>query len=139
VPPFLPAVNQMPHRIQINHDLGGVLGQATHPQLHQTRFDPGRLVRQLVATGVPVVGQLQPVERGRSGQGQTPMARIETVLPQGILFVASRGQQRIPPQLRVIVDIFAAQRQPVNALRQQLPHRVIDEHRLALVPKALGQ
>jgi hypothetical protein len=73
------------------------------------------------------------------GQGQAPMARIKAVGSQGILFVASRAQQRIAPQLGVIVDIFVAQCQTVDALSQQLAHRVVHKHLLPLVPKALGQ
>jgi len=46
------------------------------------------------------------------------MERIQACESQGILFVARHRQQRIAPQLRVIVDILVAQGQPEEALRQ---------------------
>jgi hypothetical protein len=37
----------------------------------------------------------------------------------------------------VIIEVFAARRQPVDALSQQLPHRVVHKHLLPLVLKVL--
>ena len=39
-------------------------------------------------------------------------------------------------QLLMIVEIFIAQRQPVDALRQHLAHRVLDPCRVPPIPKA---
>ena len=39
----------------------------------------------------------------------------------------------------MIIEVFVAQRQPVDALSQQLPHRVVHKYLLPLVLKALGQ
>ena len=139
MPPFLRPMNQMPHGIQINDQFAGILGQAPHAHLQQAIGHLGRVVRQFVAAGVPVVGQLQPVEGGRAGQRQPPMTGIETVPPQRIFFIAGGGQEGIAPQLVVIVEVFVTQGQPKNPLRQQLAHRVIHKHLLAVVAKTLGQ
>jgi hypothetical protein len=139
VPPLLLAVQQVPHRIQINHDFRRVLGQTAHSHLQQTRRDLDRIVPQLVATRVPVVGQLQTVERGGPGQRQPPMTRIAPVLAQRIHFVAGGRQERIVPQLRMIIDICVPQRLGIDTLRQQLGQGVIHKHLLALIPKALRQ
>ena len=39
----------------------------------------------------------------------------------------------------MIIEIFVAQRQPINPLRQQLLHRVIDKNLVANIIEALGQ
>jgi hypothetical protein len=47
--------------------------------LQQTGFNPDRIVRQLVATHLPVVEQPHPVQRGWPSQDQTLMAQIPPV------------------------------------------------------------
>ena len=101
MPPLLRAVNQVPHCIQVHHHFHRVLGQTTHPHSEQTGFDLGRIVWQLVAATVPVVGQLQPIERAGPRQGNPPMRRIQAIFSQRVALVASRRQQRIQPQLIV--------------------------------------
>jgi hypothetical protein len=126
----------MPHGVQIQHDLPGVLGQAAHPQVQQARLDFGWIVGHFVAAGVPVVGQLQAVERGGGGQGDATVGGMEPLGSQGIGLVASSGQQGIPSHLLVVIDILIPQSQAVDALRQHLAHRVFDPGLVALVRKA---
>lgn len=47
------------------------------------------------------------------------MGRIAAVLAQRVELAARRGEHRVAPQLVVVVEIFIAQRQAVDTLRQQ--------------------
>jgi len=123
----------VPHAVQIEHDFFRVLGQATHAHGQQAHFHLGGIVRQLVGGGRFVVGQLQPVERRRRRQ------RAAAILAEGIGLVAGGREQRIAPEFRVIVEVFIAQAHRVDALGQQLHHRVIDQALIAPVVEAAGE
>ncbi|HEV7222464.1 MAG TPA: hypothetical protein VGN42_07170 [Pirellulales bacterium] len=49
------------------------------------------------------------------------------------------GQQRIAPQFVVIVDVFIAQAEAVDALRQQFFGREFDQFGIAMISKAGGE
>jgi hypothetical protein len=66
------------------------------------------------------------------------MRRIEAILAQRIEFLANGGQERVQPQTLMIVELFVTQRQPIEALRQQLRHRVIHINLLARLAETLG-
>jgi hypothetical protein len=127
------------HAIQIDHDLLGVLAQAAHSQLQQAGFHLDRIVRQPVTPRHLVVRQLQAVERRGRGQRDAAKLRVETLHAQGIALIARRRQQRVTAQLFVIIEVFIPQGQAVDALGQQLRHRVIDKPLIALVTKAASQ
>ena len=80
----------------------------------------GRVADLVIA--LAAADQLQPVQRALAGQRliQLPLA-------------AQQSQQRIGAQLLVIVQVFIAQRQPIDALRQHLRQRCLtsngDGHR----------
>ena len=67
------------------------------------------------------------------------ICRVKSILPQRVLLVAGRCQQRIQTQPIMIVKIFVAQRHPVNPLRQQLLDRVIYKTTIPQIPKAIRQ
>ena len=67
------------------------------------------------------------------------MRRAKAIGPQGIVFFAGGGQQRIQPQALVIIESFVTQGQPIKPLRQQLPHGVIDLYLLTGIPETSGQ
>ncbi len=69
--------------------------------------------------------QFQAVQRALAGQR----------LPQ-IFLPRQYSQQRILPQLLVIVQVFIAEGQPVNALRQHLFQAVLDPFGLPVVAEA---
>jgi hypothetical protein len=46
----------MAHRIQVEHDFPGVLGQTAHAHLQQARLDLPRIVREFVAAAPLVIG-----------------------------------------------------------------------------------
>jgi len=66
-----------------------------------------------------------------------PLSR--PALSRRIGLLGQDRQQRIFPQLVVIVQIFIAQRQRKHPLRHKFLHRVLDPLRIAMVGKAGGQ
>jgi len=139
VPALLRAVQQVAHRIQIDHHFARVPGQAARPHPQETLLDLVRIVRQPMTARLLVVGQLQSVERGRGGQRHAAMLRQKTILPERIAFVAGGGQQRVQAETVVIVEVFITQRQPIEPLGQQLLERVIDKTLIAGIDKASRQ
>jgi hypothetical protein len=56
-----------------------------------------------------------------------------------VLLARRRRQQRIAPQVRVVIEVLIAQRQRVNALREKFLHAVIDEFGIAAIHKTTCQ
>ena len=73
----------------------------------------------------------------------TNSSRFSVLLPasgsSSLRLPLSRPQQRIGPQLLVVVQVLIAQRQPVNALRQHLREAVRDQKRRAAIHETAGQ
>ena len=115
------------------------LDRQARAQLEQAGLDLVRIVRQFVAAGPFVVGQLEPIERGRRRQGRAAVVGEQTILAERIAFVANDGQQRVAAQLVVIIEVLVPQRQPGEALRQELGELVIHKTRVALIVETLGQ
>jgi len=116
-----------------------VFGQTANAHPQQAPLHLRRIVRQLVATRRLVVGQLQPVQCRRTRQCDATVLWVEPVPPQWIDLLAGRRQERIAPQSLMIIEILVAQRQPVDALRQQLLRRVINETPVTPVRKTPSQ
>src|ERR1035438_8875884 len=95
-----------------------------------------RVVRDLMAAGLFVIGKLQAVERGGRGQRDAPMLRQHPLLSQWIDLAAGRRQERVQSQALVIVDVLIAQSRAKDALAQQFLHRMIDPSGGALIVKA---
>jgi hypothetical protein len=123
----LMAVERDIGRVQVQHDLGGRRGVRFQKQIPQQPVQRlGRVCDLVIAAAA--AGQLQPV--------QSAFAR------QLLVQLALAGQQpekRIRAQLLMIVEVFVAQRQPVDALRQHLRQRVLDQQRRAAVAEAARQ
>ena len=92
-----------------------------------------------MAARVFVIGKFQPVQRGRSGQGGVAKLRHKAILPRWIELFAGGGQERIPAQLRVIIQVLVTQGHGVKTLGQQMLQGMIDPLLLALVHETLGQ
>ena len=113
----LMAVQRYVGRIQIEYDPGGRFGVRLDEQITQQRVDlRGRIIDLVIA--LAAAGQLQPVQRAFAGQG------IFQLAPAG-----QHPHQRIVAQLLMIVQVFVAQRQPVDALRKHLTKLVLDQQR----------
>jgi hypothetical protein len=61
------------------------------------------------------------------------------ILPCRIALPCQHRQQRILPQLVVIIDIFVSQHQRINALPQHLLQPVLDPRRLPSIAKTIPQ
>ena len=123
----LMAVERDVGRIQIEHDLiwsGTVRLDVEVPE--QTVDGLGRVADLVVAPGA--AHQFQPVQRALAGQ------RFLQLAP-----AAQQPEQRIGAQLFVVVQVFVTQRQPVDALRQHLPNRVLHLLLVAPVAETIGQ
>ena len=113
----LMAVKRDVGRIQVQHDLlrsGSVRLQKQVAQQAVQRL--GRVADLVIATGA--ANQLQPVQCALASQRLIQIA-----------LAAQQGQQRIAAQLLVVVEIFIAQRQTVDTLRQHLRQPVLDQQR----------
>src|SRR5437899_11651711 len=88
---------------------------------------------------VPMVGQLQPIERGRGGQRHAAMRRQQTILPERIAFIAGGSQERIQSESVVIVEIFITPCQPIEPLGQQLLEGVVNKALIASIGKTTSQ
>jgi hypothetical protein len=118
--PFrLMAVERDVGRIQIEHDLLWRRGVRFHKKVRQQPVQGFGRVADLVITQA-AAGQLQTVQRALAGQRfiQFPLA-------------AQQPQQRIIAQLLVIVQVFVAQRQTIDALRKHFRDLVRDQPRRA--------
>ena len=83
-------------------------------------------------------GALHPLQRRRRREGPALIGGL-AVRAERIGFVCRHRQQRIAPQVRMIVQILVAERQGVQSLRHQLSHPVLDETRVASVVKTTRQ
>ncbi len=110
-------------RVEIEHNLLGRRCVRLDEQIAQQRVDLLRLVVDLVIALI-AARKLQPVQRAlaRKRLVERPLA-------------AQHRHQRIVPQLLVIVEIFVAQRESEDALREHLAQPVHDPIRTPLVGK----
>ncbi|CAB4243990.1 protein of unknown function [Methylacidimicrobium sp. AP8] len=111
-------------RIQIEHHLLRGLGMRLEVEIDQKTVDRfGRVVDLVVA--LASTHQLQPVERALAGQ----------ILFQ-IAFPAQESNQRIGPQLLMVVEVFVAHRNPEDALGKHLPYPMHNAFRMASIHEA---
>ena len=96
------------------------------------------LLVPLLARGIRL-GQFQPIQRALAGQRLAPIRNLVPVLSQRIGFLHRHRQHRIQSQLIVIVQILISQTQPIDPLPQQLPNRVLDCLRVAVIAKTFSE
>ena len=100
----LRAVDEVAHRVEVEHDFARVPGQTPRAHRQQAVGNGHRIVGQFVAAGGFVVREFQPVERARRRQGRAAEGRIEPVLAPRIELVARGGQERIAAQKGVVIE-----------------------------------
>lgn len=109
---FLAAMQRCVGGVQIDNDLRGRGGVRFQKQVYQQRVDRFAVVADLLIAlgrcGIPRRA-LQPAQRALADQ-----CRFRFALAR------QHAYQRIVSQLIVIVEVFVAQRQTVNTLRQHL-------------------
>ena len=69
----------------------------------------------------------------------TTVPSLPSALPQRVGFIHGYGQHRIGPKLIVIVQVLISQAEPVDALPQQLLHRVFDQPLVPVIGETLRQ
>ena len=82
---------------------------------------------------------LKPVQRRLARQRFAAIAIPFALLARQIALARKQRQQRIVPQLVVIVEVLVAQRQPVDALAHQLAHAVLAALGVAMIAEARRQ
>ena len=86
----------------------------------------GRVADLVIAAAAAY--QFQPIQRAFAGQGLFHLA-----------LAAQNSEQRVDAQLLVVVQVLVAQCQTVNALRQHLFDRVLDQFLVAIVAETACQ
>ena len=137
---FLVAVQAVVGGVEIEHDALGLAGLGLDVERGQQTVGRAGVENDLfVAAGRAGLGrgQLQAVESALAGAGVA--AILGAPLAFEILFAAEQGQQWVGAQLIVIVEILITERQPVDALGNQLAHAVFDLRGLTMVAEAGGE
>ncbi len=99
------------------------------------------LERLLVATvGVGSGGgQLEAVERALASQSFASVAGSHAAVPRGVRLLDQHRQQRIVPQLIVVVEVLVSQGQPIDPLRDEFQDRMFHELWIAVIAEAASQ
>ncbi len=101
-------------------------------------LDLGRVVADLVAAAAPFIAQLQAIERGGSRQ-RLALVAFRPFRRERVLFADTDGQERIAPQILVIIQIFVPQGQSIHALGEQLLQPMLHEELIAPIAETTGQ
>ena len=99
-----------------------------HENMHQQFVDGLFPERDFLVAVRRAGAQLQAVERALAGQ---------PFLQMGL--GGQQFQQRILPQLLVVVEILVAQRQPIHPLRHHLRHTMFHPRRITPIQKTARQ
>ena len=137
--PFLPAVQRVISCIEVEHQHLCIARKAAHAEVQERRLNRLWLRVQLAVMIRVLSSQLKAVQGRRTRQRCAAMSAAPPLRTQHILLPSRRGQQRIAPQVGVIVEVFITQRQRVNALSEQFPHAVVDERGIASIHKTSRQ
>ncbi len=108
----LMTVQRIVGRVEVQHDLLGRPRSQPQERIHQERLDssmPGRNLLVAARHAGTRRRQFQPVERALAGQRDAPIARVDPVLARRITTADQHRQQRITPQLLVVVEVLVAQ------------------------------
>ena len=81
--------------------------------------------------------ELQAVQRARARQRMASVALSHPVLAQQVRLAHQHRGQYIVAYLMVIVEVFVAQREPIDALRAQVLYLMLHAWPMAIILKAL--
>jgi len=120
-------------RVQVEDDRTARLRLGIEEQRHGQALDRLGIVANLaIARRVISARQLQPIERRFARQRRTVLA------PGGEL-AGQHRQDRVVPQLVVVVEILVAERQPEDPLADQRLDRMLDRLRYPRIAEASGE
>ena len=131
-PALLAAVHLVVGRVDIQHQPGRRLAlPQIDEQLHELRLQRIRIVADpVVAVGLTAGGRmLEAVQRALACQRCA-------ALPPTLKLARQQGQQRIVPQVVVVVEVLVPQGDARDALRHQCPKRVFREAGVAVILEA---
>ncbi len=111
-PPFLLAVQRVVRRIEIEHDLLAAPADAPPRTGRPAGLDRRLVVADLVILRRLRAAQFQAVQRALAGNRRT-------VRPLRLELAQQHRQQRVVPQMVVIVEVLVAQRQAKHPLADQ--------------------
>ena len=137
---FLMAMDRVVGGVQVQHNLLGCEVVRRHKCIDHPAVDLVPIHGDLLVSFLPIdrgPGQLQPVQRTLARQRLSPVPGLPPLLPQRIGLIHRHRQHRIVPQLVVIVQVLVAQTESVDALPQQLPHRVFDQPLVPVIGETL--
>ena len=120
----------------------GGCGVESQEDVHEPARDflmPGHDLLVAAVGARPDGRQLQAIERALAGQRLAAVAQFKSMLTGDIFLAHQRGQERISPQLVVVVQVFVTQGQREDPLLDQVRHRVLDEIGIAKIIEAAGQ
>lgn len=126
--------------VEIQNDHPGFTRQRRHRLLQQECLDPSGIRHDLLVAPIrPVHGEFHAVEGRLARKGLADIALLAPSQSERIGLPARHREQGIVSQRVVIVEVFVTQRQPEDALAQQLLGRVLDQIRVAVVIEASRQ
>ena len=131
-PAFLLAVQRIVRRIEVEHDLPRRPPMRLHEQVDQQVLDRRLVVADLVILRRLRAAQLQTVERALA-------RKRRAVRPLRLELAQQHRQQRIMPQMVVIVEILVAQRQAEHPLPTSVRTCVLDQLGIAVIREAAGK
>ena len=85
------------------------------------------------------LAELQAVQRARARQCIPAVALAFALLPGQVPLAYQQRHQRITSQLPMVVEVFVAQRQRIDALRHQCVHIVFHTQPIAVIDKTPRQ
>ena len=115
---LLSAVQRIVSGIKIQYDLSALAWDRLNPLGYQQRFNLFRLRLNFMVTLIPAAPtQFQSVQGRAPGQPIALVPLQYSLLAGKVLFARQKRMHRIQPQPVMVVEIFIAQRQGVDALR----------------------
>ena len=104
-----------------------------HHKRHEQALDGSGIMGDLVVgIGPDLGGMFKPIECGLAREGRA----VGSLAGQA---VAEHAEDRIVPELVVIIDIFIAERDAENALAEHRRKPVHDERRIAAILETIGE
>src|SRR5262249_35233812 len=116
---FLFAVQRIVSRVQIDDDQLRRLFVRLRKDVDEKIIRPLLIQSDLFVAAILggiIRTQLQAIERALAGKGSPSISLPSSLLPFRIKLAEGGGQERVPPQQIVIIEVFVSERHPINAL-----------------------
>ena len=142
--PFLAAVQRVVGGVEIEHDALGLARLRLDVERGQQTVGRAGVEHDLLVTSLRP-GRPWPGFNSRRLRVLLPAPGFAAVLASPpllafeVLFARQQGQQRVRAQLIVIVEVLITQRQPVDALGDQLAHAVFNLRGLPIIAETVGE